>query len=158
VSDKCQTGVRHRKEGDYLKAEDYLLQVRMLNKKINNKKIELSQLRSMTTSTSAPITGERVQSSHAGDELGSMICKIVTMEQEIIEQIDRFVDLKQEIISVIEQCSEPDVYDVLHMYYIQELTWKQVSKKKRFTYQWIKELNRKGLEEVQTLLNNKNIG
>lgn len=137
-----------------MKAEEYLLQVRMLNKKIQNKIIECEQLRSMAEGTSVAITGDRVQSSGSQDKMGKTVCKMVDMQDELNAEIDKFVELKNQVIQTIQKVDDPDVYDVLHMYYVQELNWTIISKEKNFTYQWIHELKKRGITQVQEILDN----
>lgn len=136
-----------------MQAEEYLMQVRMLNRKINNRISECERLRALAEGTSVAMTGDRVQSSPKPDKMSSAICKLVDMQKEIDAEIDRFVDLKKEVISVIEQVDNPHVYDVLYMYYVQEINWTDISKQLNYTYVWIHELKNRGFEQVQQILN-----
>lgn len=110
----------------------------------------------MAEGTTAPITGDRVQSSGSQDKMGKLVCKMVDMQNEINADIDRFVDLKNEVIRVIEQVDNPHIYDVLYMFYVQEINWTEISKTLNFTYQWVHELKNRGFEQVQKILDSKN--
>lgn len=133
-------------------AKEYLLQIRKLNKMIQNKMIELEQLKSMTGSKAITYDEERVQTSRNLEGFAKYIPSIVTLENEINQMVDELVDKKTEIIKVIEQVQNADVYDVLHMYYVQEMKWTEISRQKNFTYQWILELNHRGIAEVQIII------
>lgn len=133
-------------------AEKYLLQIRKLNHMIQNKVTELEQLRSMTGSKAITYDSEHVQTSRNLEGFAKYIPSIVTLDNEINQAVDEFVSKKNEIIKVIEQVQSPDIYDVLYMYYVQEMKWTEISIEKNFTYQWIHELKRKGIEEVQSII------
>lgn len=114
--------------------------------------IELEQLKSMTGSKAITYDEERVQTSRNLEGFAKYIPSIVTLEDEINQMVDELVDKKTEIIKVIEQVQNADVYDVLHMYYVQEMKWTEISRQKNFTYQWILELNHRGIAEVQIII------
>ena len=82
--------------------KEYLQQVGKLDKVINNKLIELAQLKEMSYSISAISTGDRVKSSLNCDPIGTAQVKIFEMEREIDNLVDEYVDVKKEIIEKIE--------------------------------------------------------
>ena len=63
-----------------MKTKDYLSQVSRLNKMINNKLSEISQLRELSISISAIGNDEKVQTSPNFDKIGTTVAKIDEME------------------------------------------------------------------------------
>lgn len=137
-----------------MNAVEYLNQAKMCDAKIKNKMLEKEQWFTLATKTTCPTDGERVQSSGSPDKMSDAVTRMIEIDKEIDEMIDSFVDLKQEIIKTIEQVNDPILYDILHMIYIQYMKPSEVSHSLNYTYQWIKELNDRGLEKIQMLLDN----
>ena len=75
-------------------------------------------------------------------------------KDELKDTILKLDEKKQEVIDVIEQVSNPDIYEVLYMYYIQEFNWTQISEQMHFAYSWIHELKCRGWEKVQQIIDN----
>ena len=72
--------------------KEYLQQIGKLNKMINNKMIELAQMKEMAYSIKAVGTDERVMSSSDPDKTGCAYAKIEEMEEKIINQIESIED------------------------------------------------------------------
>lgn len=84
-----------------------------MDKLITNKQIEVDQWKIIASSSSANSEGERVQSSGNQQKMADAVARYVDIQAEINADIDRLVDLKREIISVIEQLDAIS-YDILH--------------------------------------------
>jgi hypothetical protein len=82
--------------------KEYLQQIGKLNKMINNKMIELAQMKEMAYSIKAVGTDERVMSSSDPDKTGCAYAKIEEMEEKINGMIDNYIDTKEKIINQIE--------------------------------------------------------
>ncbi len=147
------------KGSDIVNAKQYLNQIKRLDTQINNKQIELEQLRVMSKSiTGIDYSSDKVQSTGSKDKLGDIVAKFVDKQNEINKLIDKFVDVKQEAINVIEQVSDVDEYNILHKRYVQYMTFDAIAtsiiKKngERMTYQWVCELHKRALIKVQQIL------
>lgn len=108
-------------------AKEYLKQAYRIDHRINSDIAELGRLREMSTSISSPNLGEKVQASHCGDA-PFMKCleRIYDLEARINDEIDLFVDLKNEIRSVIDTVPNTDERMVLRYRYIHNFTWEQI--------------------------------
>ena len=98
-----------------MNAKEYLQQAYRLNELIDSNQRELDQLRALSTSISAvDVSKERVQGgADSHDKIGSIIAKIVDLNDIINDEIDRFVDLKTDIhnkIMLIPDNTETSVY------------------------------------------------
>lgn len=98
--------------------KEYLQQIGKLNKMINNKMIELSQMKEMAYSIKAVGTDERVMSSSDPDKTGCAYAKIEEMEEKINGMIDNYVDTKEKIINQIESIEDENLYNILFLKYI----------------------------------------
>lgn len=100
--------------------KEYLNQISRLNRTIDNKMIELSQLRELAYGISAISSGEKVQSSTAYDKVGDVCVKIDEMERNIEKIIDNYIDIKNQIISQIEGIDKEVFYEVLFLRHIKQ--------------------------------------
>lgn len=134
-----------------MKAKEFLLQLKKLDKMIENKMIEQAQWRSIAYGTSAQSDSERVQSSGSKQKMADAIDRYVDIESEIDQCIDNMVDTKKDVISVIEQLNATE-YDILHKVYVQYLTFDDVAEMYGKTYSWSTTVHGRALKNVQRIL------
>ena len=80
--------------------------------------------------------------------------RYIQMEEEVNADIDRLVDIKQEVIKTIEELNT-DEYDILHKIYIQGMTFKEVAAVKDKSYSAITTIHGRALADLQKLLNER---
>ena len=135
-----------------MRAKDFLQQVAKLDKLIENKLIEIQQLKALADNTTGNMTGDRVQTTRNPNRIPDAICRYIDIEQEIKGHVDEYIRAKQRVISVIEQLS-PTEYDILHKIYVQGLTMYDVADKYDRTYSWVTTIHGRALKNVQKILN-----
>jgi DNA-directed RNA polymerase specialized sigma subunit len=107
--------------------KEYLRQSYRLDQRINSDIEEVGRLRSMAASVSSPALTERVQTSHNGDApFARSIEKIIELEHQIDSEIDLYVDLKDQIRSVIARVENTDEQMVLRYRYVHNYTWEMI--------------------------------
>lgn len=111
-----------------ISAKQYLQQVRILDEGITKDIEQLEAMRSNAIGQGAiRYDKEKVQSSPQ-DRLCSDVCDIVTFNEEINEEIDRFVDLKKRVIDQIKTLDAEQIQrDVLMKTYIEYKSNRQVA-------------------------------
>ena len=107
--------------------KEYLQQIGKLNKMINNKMVELAQMKEMAYSIKTMNTDEHVMSSSDPDRIGCAYVKIEEMEQKIDKMIDDYVDKKEKIIKQIESIEDENLYDVLFLKYIAKKRFEDIA-------------------------------
>ena len=132
-------------------AISFLKQVEKLDTLIKNKLIEKAQWRDIALGITANMEGERVQSSGRPSKMADAIDKCVDMEAEIDNLIDRFIDAKREVLSVIEQLSATE-YDVLHKRYIQFMSLQEIADAKNKRYGWATTTHGRAVARVKKIL------
>lgn len=135
-------------------AISFLKQVEKLDTLIKNKLIEKAQWRNIAEGITANMEGERVQSSSRPSKMADAIDKCVDMEVEIDNLIDRFIDTKRDVLSVIEQLSATE-YDVMHKRYIQYISFGDIAEAKGRDYNWVTTVHGRAKKNVQTILDEK---
>ncbi len=88
---------------------------------------ELQKYNDMATNISARMDGERVQTSINGDKLSMAIAKIVDLEKEIYDEIERLGKVRADIIKTIDSLERPAQRDILYMRYINHMTFEQIA-------------------------------
>lgn len=137
-----------------MRAKDFLLQVRKLDRLIENKLIEIQQWKDIATNTAPLMVGERVQSTSNPQKMADAIGMYVDLEVEINHHIDEFVDAKRDVLSVIEQLNTTE-YDILHKVYVQGFTLDDVADKYDRTYSWVTTIHGRALKHVQDILDSR---
>lgn len=109
--------------------EEYFRQAYRLDQKIKSDLSEVSRLREMSTTVSAPVFSERVQTSRRTDApFTKSVEKIMMLEDKINAEIDALVDLREQIRAVIAAVSDTDEQMVLRCRYIHNMTWEQIGR------------------------------
>lgn len=135
-------------------AKGFLLQLKKLDKLIENKLIEREQWKSIALGTTSHSDGERVQSSGSQQKMADAIGRYIDIESEIDRCIDRLVATKQDVINVIEQLNTTE-YDLLHKVYVQYLTLEEFADMNEKTYRWAASVHGRALQNVQRMLNER---
>lgn len=137
-----------------MNAKEYLQQAYRLNELIDSNQRELDQLRALSTSISAvDVSKERVQGgADSHDKIGSIIAKIVDLNDIINNEIDRFVDLKTDIHNKIMLIPDNTEKLVLKYRYIEFETWESIAVELGYTFQWVHVLHKRALKSFEKVL------
>ena len=110
-----------------MKAREYLSQAYRLDQRIASDIEEVARLRMMSASISSPSWEEKTGGTRPTDPpFVRCLIKIMDLEAKINKEIDKLVDLKEEIRGVIEAVSDKDEQTVLRYRYIHNYTWEQI--------------------------------
>lgn len=129
--------------------KEYLSQISRLNRMIQNKLSEISQLRDLACSISGISGEERVQTTPNHDKIGSAYAKIDEMERRLDEMIDEYVDKKNEIISQIDSMEDEISYDILFSRYIEKKTFEKIADNLHYSFRQTTRLHGKALSEFE---------
>ena len=89
-------------------AKEYLSQAYRIDQRINSKLEQVSSLRELSTKATATFSDVPPSGTRNVHRLEDVILKIVSLEEEINHEIDRLVDLKREIHTVIGEVRNPE--------------------------------------------------
>lgn len=130
-----------------------LQRLQLLDTVINQKIRELSDLRNISTCVAGfDPTRERVQSSGSGDaSFVAPVLRIITLEQEINEEIDTFVDEKHKIIQAIQKLDNPLQMEVLYRRYVEYQSFERIAAEMNIVQQHAFVLHRKGLKALEEI-------
>lgn len=129
--------------------KQYLQQISRLDRMINNKLAEISQLRELAMSVSAVKNEERVQTTPNFDKIGTAYCKIEEMEEKLDKLIDEFVDKRNLIISQIDKIENETYYEILFARYIEKKTFEKIADEMTYSWRQVIRLHGRALQEFE---------
>ena len=111
-------------------AKEYLKQISVLNERINNSLNHIDDLRQKATTMglSSSLGTERVQSSgSSNDKIGDLVLKIVEYEHMANQNIDEYIDKKNEAVELVNLLDNATYIEILKMRYFEEATFEEIA-------------------------------
>ena len=141
-----------------MNAKDYLGQAYRLDQRINSKLQQISSLRSLTQKVTASFDGEVVSHTRNVNSLEDAIIHLMEAEEELNQEIDRLVDLKAEIASVISQVRNESYKLILEKRYLCFQTWAQIGADLHYTRRWLLTKHDRAVDVVEKLISERGPG
>ena len=140
-----------------MKAQEYLRQLRKLDKLIENKLAERDQWIAISTAVTQRLSSDRVQASGNPQRMEDAILKLIEVEKEVDAAVDEFVDAKREIIATLTKLSNTNetYYDVLHKVYVQYCSLDEVADLYDKSRSWIDQTHGRALNIVQRIIDER---
>ncbi len=120
-----------------MKAKSYLQQIRRLDKKINNKQMQLESLQELVTNITPILKDVNVQSNASQDRLGDTMAKIIDLQNEINNEIDLYINKKLEAIKLINTIGDDVSISILTQRYINYKRWDEIADNLSYTRQGV---------------------
>ncbi len=131
--------------------KEFLKQPEKLDALIRNKLIEKQQMRDIALGITANMDGERVQSSGTKSKMADALDKVIDMEAEIDRLIDKYIDIKREVIATIEKLDIVMEYNIMHMRYIQYMSFQEIADHFGRDYTWATTAHGRALKSVEKI-------
>lgn len=133
--------------------ETFLNEIKGIEKDIENKKAEIDYLRERALSLGgAPLGGDVSKTSKPTDRIGSVIAKIIDDENELADEVIRYLDLRKKARKLIDQLPNSLHRDVLFKHHFQNIPLTKIAKEKNCDYSSLLEAHKKAKEALQELL------
>ena len=129
-------------------AKEYLSQAFHIDQRISSKLSQVMRLRETATDCTATLSDMPRPDSSNQQRMADTICKIVDLEQEINEDIDRLVDLKAEARRVINAVSDPDQQLILELRYLCYKPWNEIMTELGYSEATIYRLHGEALKKI----------
>lgn len=126
-----------------------------LEQRVNSRLRRLSDLRQLAGRVTSSLGREPVSGSADVHKLDGTIAKIVDMEREINEDIDRLVDAKRESMAIIRQVAHPDQQLVLELRYLDFKSWPSIAEEMELSPRWVQTLHERALAAVENIFSQK---
>ena len=129
-------------------AKEYLSQAFHIDQRISSKLLQVMWLREAATSCTATLSDMPRPDSPSRQQMADTICKIVDLEREINEDIDRLVDLKAEARRAINAVSDPDQQLILELRYLCYKPWNEIMTELGYSEPTIYRLHGEALKKI----------
>jgi len=136
-------------------AKDFLNQAFLIDQRIRSKSEQIRTLNEIATSCSATLTGMPRNPNRGGSRMADAVCKMIDLENEIARDMDRLIEVKREIVTVINAVDDVVLRTLLEKRYLCGATWEEISVDLCFNRRWTFRLHDKALEAVQKILDQK---
>ena len=130
------------------RAEAFLLRFSRLDEGISRKLQFRDQLAALCV-RAAGSSADLRRGPGAGDSAAE---QLALLEREINREIDHLVNLKREILSVLDQIENPGIARILCDIYLSGRTVEETAKRSHYTLRYTYKLRRRGLAEVDRIL------
>lgn len=126
-------------------AKEYLSQAFVLDRQLQTKRRRLEWLKNHATYVSTNLS-EAVQSSPSHrSAVEEAVVKIISMEEEITNDIIRIIQLKKDIASAIRGVNNIECETLLEMRYLTFMRWEEIAAQLNYSQDYIYHLHRKAL-------------
>lgn len=129
-------------------AKEYLSQAYHIDQRINAKLEQVMSLRDLATKATGTLSDMPRSDTPNVCRMEDIILKIVGLENEINAEIDRLVDLKREMRTVINAVGYTEYKTLLELRYLCFKTWEQISEAMTYSRQHIFRIHEQALRAV----------
>ena len=133
-------------------AKDFLNQAFLIDQRIRAKSEQIRTLNEIATSCSATLTGMPRNPNRGGSRMADAVCKMIDLENEIARDMDRLIEVKREIVAVINAVDDVVLRTLLEKRYLCGATWEEISVDLCFNRRWTLRLHDKALGAIQKIL------
>lgn len=130
-------------------AKEYLSQAYRLDQRINSKIEQVTSLNDLATKCTSTLTGMPRNPNRASSTMADAVGKIIDLQNEINRDIDRLVDLKREIVTVIKAIENPEYQTLLEKRYLCFLTWEKIAVDMGYDLRWLYRIHKRALDEIR---------
>lgn len=127
----------------------YLKQIERLDRMIQNKLVEIYQLKTIACNATVSNENERVQTSADKDRLGSTVAKIIDLEKETDMLVTDFVNKRKHIIEQIDRIEDINMYHVLSARYVAKKTFDEIADELNYSRMQVNRIHGKALLEFE---------
>ena len=137
---------------EYDSTVEYLRRARVLNLRIDAGFERIQQLRALAERRTSIYGREHVGGGAATDGRMDVVARIVDAERALDAQIDRMLELKEEIAGVIARVPDERMRGLLELRYLNGRTWEEVAEQMNYTTRNIYNLHSAALKVVALLI------
>ena len=138
-----------------MNAKEYLLQARYLDERITSKTQQIASLNDLATRCTTTFSDMPRNPNRGGSRLEDCIIKIIDLEDSLKKDIEKLVDLKREIMEVIDSIGNDEYKTILEKRYLCFQKWEKISVDMKYSIQHTYKIHDLALEEIYARLKEK---
>lgn len=128
---------------------EFLSQAYHIDLRINSKLEQLESLNSLAAKATTTFGNEPVSGSRDVHRREAVICKIIDLQNEINDDIDRLVDIKREVREMIESVPSVDGRTILEMRYINYRKWEEIAVSMHYVLRNVRYIHDRAIEYLE---------
>lgn len=129
-------------------AKEYLQEIRKFDRYIEQKQIEYDSLYRLRGGARAiDYSKDKVQTSPDGQGFTRISDRLIDLQSEINEAVDRFCQITHDRIEQIQQLSKVEYSEILFKRYVEYKSLEQIAYEMNYTYKYICQLHGEALIE-----------
>ena len=130
-------------------AKEYLSQALHLDHRIDSKIEQIASLNALATKCTSAITGMPHNPSPSQSTMADAVCKIIDLQELLKKDLSALVDLKREIMGVINGIENDEFKTVLEKRYLCFLSWEQIAVDLHYSMEYAFKIHKRALEKVK---------
>lgn len=131
--------------GYQMTAKQYLCGLTRINRQLAILTEEIEVRRASLTSITAPLTGDRVQTSTKGDKFATMIAALADKEIEQAELVGIYQEMRDKIVDQILKLDDELFRDILYERYVRGLDWNTIAANLYYNKKYLFKVHTKAL-------------
>jgi len=135
-----------------LSAKDYLSQAYRIDQRINSKIEQVQSLRNLAAKATATLSdtppSKGTRNIHRMEDV---IVKMMDLESEINKDLNRLIDLKHEIITVVKCVENPELQTLLELRYLCFKTWEEIAVEISWSIRQVYYMHGEALREIEQI-------
>ena len=108
----------------------------------------------MASQATGRFQAERISGTNQHSPMEDAVVKLIDLEYELNDDIDRLVDLKRDMANLIAKISDPSHRVLLEMRYLAGNTWEEIALKMDYDLRWVYRLHGRALQAVELIQGN----
>ena len=134
-----------------LTAKEYLSQAYRIDIRINSKIKQAQSLRAVAEKAAAVLSHAPLGGTRNNHRMEDVIVKMVDLEAEINGDLNRLIDLKREIITVIKNVDAVELQNLLELRYLCFMTWEEIAVELNWSIRQAYYMHGEALREVDKI-------
>lgn len=132
-----------------MNAKKYLNRIKQIDKRVQNKKLEIQSLYDMLEQCTTHIKEVDIQTSLNTDKNAEVIAEIIDLKNELVEDINELLKIKIQTIKIINTIETDEYVEILMRRYIMFQEWHEIADAMNYTRQTIDNKHGKALIEFE---------
>lgn len=133
-----------------MSVREQLENIRILSTMIDSKVSEIQSLRDIATSVVGVLKDvpEHAVGSPS-DKVGNTAAKILDLENEVKNELDKLLDLRQESLKLVARLNDPTEYKIVYMRYFQFRTWSMIAEEMHYTKEGARKICFRAVDKLE---------
>lgn len=129
-----------------------LFELRRINERIKNKMEQLDELKVLAQGVSSPKANpDVIQTSGTQDRMENIVVRIIDLENEVDELVDRYADKRAKVIRAIYRLPRERHQNILYERYILSMKISEIAIQEKMLERSVKKAHAKALEAFEKL-------